>query len=168
MQSQRPNQTCADVGWCTVVFEPKSLTQHQDRRPDDFSLMPWSNGRCLAWDLTCPDTLAPTATSTVTAITGQGAVANEAEAKQKIKYACLSPAFDFIPVAVETLGSLANEASAFMHQLGGRITSITWERRATECLLQRLSVDIQRGNASYVLGTCNSIDSQNLDAVYYL
>ena len=81
----------------------------------------------------------------------------------------MSPAFDFIPVAVETFGSLCDEASAFMHQLGRRIMSVTGERRATEFLLQILSVAIQRGNTSCVLGTCNStVDSSNLDVVYYL
>jgi len=148
-------------------LEPKSLAQHDDRRPDGLSLMPWSNGRCLAWDFTCPDTLAPSHLNT--AITGQGAVANEAEAKKKSKYACLLPTFDFIPIAVETMGSLGDEACAFMHQLGRRIMSVTGERRATEFLLQRLSVAIQRGNASCVLGTINSAkDCQNLDVVFYL
>ena len=104
-----------------------------------------------------------------TAITGQGAVANEAEAKKKSKHACLLPAFDFIPIAVETLGPLGDEACAFMHQLGRRIMSVTGERRATEFLLQRLSVAIQRGNTKCVLGTLNSAkDCQNLHVVFYL
>ena len=85
-------------------LEPKLLAQHDDRRPDGLSLTPWSNGRCLAWDFTCPDTLAPSHINT--AITGQGKVANEAEAKKRTKYACLTPAFVFIPIAVETLGAL--------------------------------------------------------------
>ena len=101
-----------------------------------------------------------------TAITGQGSVANEAEAKKKSKYACLLPTFDFIPIAVETLG---DEACAFMHQLGRRIMSVAGERRATEFLLQILSVAIQRGNASCVLSTINSAsDCPNLNVVFYL
>jgi len=75
-----------------------------------------------------------------TAVTGHGAVANVAEAKQKAKYACLSPAFDFIPIAFETLGPLGDEANDVIHTLGRRIMSVTGERRATEFLLQRLSV----------------------------
>ena len=39
-------------------LKPKSLSQHDDSRPDDLSLIPWSNRKCLAWDFTCPDTLA--------------------------------------------------------------------------------------------------------------
>jgi len=148
-------------------LEPKSLAQHDDRRPDGLSLVPWSNGRCLAWDFTCPDTLAVSHLNT--AVTGPGAVAVEAEAKKKNKYACLAPIYHFVPVAVETLGALGEEAADFMHELGRRIETVTGERRSTEFLLQRLSVAIQRGNASCVLGTVDSsTDCQNLDVVYYL
>ena len=56
-----------------------------------------------------------------------------------------------------------------MQDLGRRIATVTGERRASEFLLQRLSVAIQRGNASCVLGTVNSSsDCQDLDVVYYL
>jgi hypothetical protein len=59
----------------------------------------------------------------------------------------------FVPIAVETLGSIGDDASDFFHQLGRRIAHVTGERRATEFLLQRLSIAIQRGNAASVLGT---------------
>jgi hypothetical protein len=29
-----------------------------EKRPDGLSTMPWKEGRCLLWDVTCPDTLA--------------------------------------------------------------------------------------------------------------
>lgn len=148
-------------------LEPKALMQHDDRRPDGLSLVPWSNGRCLAWDFTCPDTLATSHLNT--AVTGPGTVANEAEAKKRIKYTCLTPTYHFVPVAVETLGAVGEEAGEFFHELGRRIATVTGERRSTEFLLQRLSIAIQRGNASCVLGTVNSAaDCQNLDDIYYL
>ena len=51
------------------------------------------------------------------------------------------------------------------HQSGRRITKATGERRATEFLLQRLSVAIRRGNAAAVLGTVDlSVDKR--DAVF--
>jgi len=70
-------------------------------------------------------------------------------------------------VAVETMGAQGEEATYFIHQLGKRITSVTEERRATEFLLQRLSVVIQRGNAASVLGTVDSVDKK-LDSIFYL
>jgi len=72
-----------------------------------------------------------------------------------------------VPVAVETMGALGEEVTDFIHQLGKRITSVTGERRATEFLLQRLSVAIQRGNAASVLGTVDSVD-EKLDSIFYL
>ena len=149
-------------------LEPRSLGQHDNKRPDGLSLVPWKNGRCLAWDFTCPDTLAPSHINT--AINGPGNVATEAEGQKKLKYADLSSTYNFVPVAVETLGALGEDADDFVHELGRRITAVTGERRATEFLLQRLSVAIQRGNASAVLGTTDSKSDrqQNLDIVYYL
>jgi hypothetical protein len=35
-------------------LEPTSLIQQNERRLDGMSLVPWQNGRCLAWDFTCP------------------------------------------------------------------------------------------------------------------
>ena len=64
--------------------------------------------------------------------------ANEAEAKKKPKYACLLPTFDFIPLAVETLGSLGDDACAFMYQLGRRILSVTGEQRNFHLHIQLL------------------------------
>ena len=148
-------------------LEPRSLARQDDKRPDGMTLVPWSNGRCLAWDFTCPDTLAPSHLNS--AVTGHGVVANESEDK-KIKYACLTSSFHFVPVAIETLGAFGEEAQSFLHQLGRRISTLTGERRATEFLWQRLSVAIQRGNASCVLGTVdsNTEHHRNLDTVFYL
>ena len=111
----------------------------------------------------CPDMLAPSNISK--AVNGPGIVATEEEAQKKLKYADLTSTYHFVPVAVETLGALCEEADDFVHELGRRITAVTGERRATEFLLQRLSVAIQRGNASAVLGTADSKAGrqQNLD-----
>ena len=103
------------------------------------------------------------------AVNGPGVVANEAEDKKRAKYACMSSTFHFVPIAVETLGSLGEDADNFIHELGRRVKIVTGERRATEFLLQRLSVAIQRGNAASVMGTVDwQTINNNLDAVYYL
>lgn len=146
-------------------LEPSSLARDDGKRPDGLSLTPWSNGRCLVWDFTCPDTLAPSHLDT--AVSGPGVVASEAENKKSLKYSSLSATYSFIPVAVETMGALGDEATDFFHQLGRRIATVTGERRAAEFLLQRISVAVQRGNAASVLGTVDSA-ADKLDAVFYL
>ena len=54
-------------------LEPTSLIRQNEKRPDGMSQSSWKNGRCLAWDFTCPDTLASSHLNT--AINGPGAVA---------------------------------------------------------------------------------------------
>ena len=49
------------------------------------------------------------------------------------------------------MGALGDEAVDFIHKLGRRVVSVSGEKRATEFLLQRLSVAIQRGNAASVM-----------------
>jgi len=63
------------------------------------------------------------------------------------------PSFCFVPVAVETLGALDAGAVELLLELWRRITESTGEGRATDYLLQGLSVAIQRDNAVSVLGT---------------
>jgi hypothetical protein len=83
--------------------------------------MPWKEGRCLLWDVTCPDTLA--ASHVDHAVTGPGVVATIAENRKRSKYAALCAAYYFVPVAIETLGALGEEATAFLKDLGSRITN---------------------------------------------
>ena len=145
-------------------LEPSSLSRSDGKRPDGLTMMPWKHGRCLVWDVTCSDTLAPSHLNN--AISGPGAVASTAESKKRLKYDEISRTFLFIPIAVETLGALGEDASAFFKDLGARIKCVTKEQRAYEYLMQRVSVAIQRNNAVCVLGTVPS--DTNLDAIYDL
>lgn len=146
-------------------LEPISLSRHDDKRPDGMSLTPWTRGRCLAWDFTCPDTLAPSHLDV--AVTGPGAVARAAEERKRQKYSELSHVFCFIPIAIETHGAFGDEALLFIQELGEKIKAVSGEYRATEFLFQRLSVAIQQGNAASVLGTLGE-QSVSLEGVYYL
>ena len=70
----------------------------------------------------------------------------------------------FVPVAVETLGVLGEEAAAFISDLGRRIAAMTGEPRSSAFLFQRLSVAIQAGNAASVVGTSplsSGLDDKN-------
>src|SRR5271163_258826 len=39
--------------------EPTSLYRTDRKRQDGASMLPWARGHCVAWDVTVPDTLAP-------------------------------------------------------------------------------------------------------------
>ena len=122
--------------------------------------MPWSRGKCVAWDFTCPDTLA--ASHLNRAVTGPGEVANEAERRKMDKYAELATRYQFIPIAIETLGPIVTEATSFIQELGRRIVAVTQELRSMSFLWQRLSVAVQRGNAACIAGTEQWSDNETL------
>ena len=127
-------------------------------------MAPWKEGRCLVWDFTCPDTLAVSHLDR--AVSGPGAVATDAESRKRSKYSSLAATYYFVPVAVETLGALGEEAVAFFSDLGRRIAATTGEPRSSAFLFQRLSVAVQRGNAASVSGTLRP--SAKLDDIFYL
>ena len=145
-------------------LEPSSLSRTDGKRPDGLTTAPWREGRCLVWDFTCPDTLA--ASHLDRAVAGPGAVATEAESRKREKYVALSASYYFVPIAIETLGALGEDAAAFMKDLGRRVGAATREPRSSAFLMQRLSVAIQRGNAASVAGT-SSLHSR-LDEIFYI
>ena len=93
-------------------------------------------------------------------------MANDAERRKKLKYQSLTSLYSFTPIAVESLGSVGEEASKFFRDLGNRIASVSNESRSYSFLMQRLSVAIQRGNAACVLGTFPCLFA--LDELFYV
>ena len=138
------------AGVC-AIREPNGLCVGDGKRPDGVTLAPWRRGKCLAWDFTCPDTLAPSHLKSTRF--KAGAAAETAEASKFAKYATLLPTHEVIPIAIETLGTWGQEAWEITADLGSRLASVTKEPRSTVFLRQRISIAIQRGNAMAVLGT---------------
>ena len=104
-------------------MEPRGLTSSDERRPDGLTMIPWSEGRCLAWDATVSDTLADSHLNWTVHVAGAAA---EFAADAKIrKYADLSRAFVFVPVAVETLGPICCVGEEFVTELGRTIANVS-------------------------------------------
>ena len=82
---------------------------------------------------------------------GAGNLATMAEKKKRTKYAEFLHAYVFVPIAVETFGAWGFDAQIFTQTVGRKITDATGEPRATCFLRQRLSMAIQRGNASSII-----------------
>ena len=59
----------------------------------------------------------------------------------------------FVPIAVETLGVLGQDARNFFREVGRRVTAVTNEPQSHKPLLQRVAVAIQRGKAAAILGS---------------
>jgi hypothetical protein len=146
------------------VLEPSGIYRSDGKRPDGMTLIPWSQGRSLLWDFTCPDTLAPShlASTCISA----GAAASKAERQKEIKYNELSSTYIFQPIAVETLGAWSNNSLKFIRKLGSKLTEHSGEKRATSYLLQAISMAIQRGNAISIMATVPL--SRNLDELFFI
>ncbi len=130
-------------------LEPVGLSRSDGKRPDGASVVPWERGRLLVWDVTCPDTLAPSYLSV--ASSGVGEVASAAETRKLLKYQHLD--CHFAPIAIETMGTYGSRTLTFLKELGRRMSRCLLERNSYVYLTQRLSVAVQRGNAASVLGT---------------
>ena len=132
-------------------LEPTGLSRNSALRPDGITLSSWATGRSLVWDATVWDTLAPS--HRATAVREAGAVAGLAETSKLTKYRELESRYIVQPIAFETLGVAGKSTEAFLKDLGRRIEAASGDRRASEFLLQRISIEIQRGNSAAVMGT---------------
>ena len=125
--------------------EPSGLFVADGKRPDGMTLIPWTGGKCLTWDVTVVDTLAKSHLSTSSA--SQGGAAESAAAAKEAKYSDLPGAYTFAPVAFETLGPICSSGTLLLNELGRRISVASGDPRERSFLYQRISVTIQRYNA---------------------
>ena len=85
-----------------------------------------------------------------------GAASTKAAANKINKNSCLSSTHHFVPIELETGGSINIDATEFLSDLGKRISQITMEPLETQYLFQRLSISLQRGNEIAFRNTFNS------------
>ena len=131
-------------------LEPTHLS-FNGSRPDGVTMVPWTRGKCLAWDATCVDTFAPSYLPS--AATDVGLVADRAEEKKIKKYANLQRELCFSPIAFDTMGVVGSKSMLFLRDLGRRIRATSNDPKSFIYLLRRLAVTVQRGNAISILGT---------------
>ena len=143
------------------IREPRGMVRRDNKRPDGATLVPWARGKCLVWDVTVADTLAP---SHVTAsMAAAGAAAEKLAAAKKVKYAeIVAAGHIFVPLAFETFGSCASDAWRLVSEIGRRLVTVTGNPKDVAYLRQRISVAIQQGNAAAVLGTTMLAKSEDL------
>jgi hypothetical protein len=129
-------------------LEPLGLLRHDGRRPDGVSLIPVERGRAIAWDFTCVNRLA--ASHVILGTQDGPTVANKAEERKNEHYKDMPANIIFEPVAVETLGGIGDSSWRFLKKLAGRVEEETRDRKSFAYLRQRISMALQRGNASCV------------------
>jgi len=125
--------------WCT----------RDKKRPDGVTQLPCKRGRCLAFDATCPDTFTESYVQANSVQAGSAA----AEEKMSRKYSDVVSGVDFSPSAIETSGVWGEHAMDLVTVIGRRIAAVTHDPSSTMLLNgYRMSVAVQRGNASGVSG----------------
>ena len=88
--------------------EPKGLVREDGKKPDGLTLVPWKAGKAT-WDATIVDTFSASYLKVSPVSPGQAA--EVAADRKKIKYSTVSTNHRFIPIAVETMGSINQEVS---------------------------------------------------------
>ena len=84
----------------SAVKEAHGLSREDRKRPDGETLIPWAHGKPLAWDVTVPDTFAPSHLPS-TSLTADAA-ADKAVVSKTAKYDKLGGTRLFFPAAIET------------------------------------------------------------------
>ena len=113
------------------------------------------------WDATVVDTLAPSHLPATSVLAGSAASLAE-ESKRKKYVGNLSPTYEFLPLGFETLGGMGTAAREFVDVLSKRLVEVTGSERAGYYFIQRLSLEILRGNAGSILG---SVQDESSDLV---
>ena len=137
------------------IREPTGLNRSDGKRSDGLTLVPWTRGRSLTWDVTVTDTLA--ASNLHGTVHSSGAAAAAIAAAKTRKYSEIAVTHHFVPLAFETLGPICSEGRDFIQELGRRLAAKTDDPRETSFLMQRLSIEVQRGNATSIRATFNHI-----------
>ena len=133
------------------VLQPPGISRDDGKTPDGMTLIPWSRGKSLLWDVTVRDTLAKSYVSISSS--KAGAVADLAERKKHNHYVALKQNHLFTPIAFESLGSCGPETKVFLVSLGKMMKKASGECKSLDYLLQKVSISIQRRNAACILGT---------------
>ena len=127
-------------------------------------MVPWHLGHSATWDVTVVHTLA--ASYVEQSAVQAGKAAEIATERKSAKYSGLSSSHILIPVAVESLGPLADDAHRFITEIGRRMTFSTAQRirekrrsctsayqwrfnATTPCVLQTLSFPIRRSHSGH-------------------
>ena len=129
--------------------EPAGLLRSDGKRPDDLTLIPWRESRCLVWDVTVADTTA--ASYLPSTSISAGSAAELAAVRKQAKYAELTQRYEFVSIAVESHGVYNAIATAFLADIGRRLSAATSDVKEIALLFERLSIALQRFSAVCVI-----------------
>lgn len=145
------------------IIEPPGINREDGKRPNGMTLIPWFRGKALLWDVTVGDTVAQSYLSS--SAHNPGTVAENAERRKHNHYSSLKSNYHFTPISFETFGCMGSDTKEFLTNLGRCLKRSTGESRTLNFILQKISIEIQRGNAASVLGTMPQ-DKENIFSIF--
>ena len=96
----------------------------------------------VVWDCTCVDTFAGAHLNWSAMEAGTA----ENEDRKCCKYAALAEAYQFEPIALETIGVYFESTGVILRAISRRLVEAKGEPREANCFRQKLAIAIQRGN----------------------
>ncbi|ESO13006.1 hypothetical protein HELRODRAFT_159603 [Helobdella robusta] len=125
-----------------VLKEPSGISALDGKRPDGCTLIPWRAGRCLAWDVTVPGTLAERYVHLTSK--ESGLAATRASDEKFKKYEGALPSMDFLPVCIQVLGPMDNNTSIFFKKICKMISGRSGDSRELFFAMNHISCLLQR------------------------
>ena len=98
--------------------ESPGLLRGDNKRSDGVTLIPWKQGKCLAWDVTMPDNYTQSHLPTTATNAGHASADKSAVSKTQ-KYQSILQTQLFTVIAIETAGVWNSQAREFIKK--------TWE-----------------------------------------
>ena len=139
MASHQRHSMVNDIIWRAVKRakvpahkEPTGLVLQNGKRPDDVTLIPWSRGKALAWDVTISDTYAMSHIQSTSV--DSGSAVKQAARIKTLKYQYLDATHIFYPIAFETAGSWDDQAVELMEEICRRSVQETDDPKETTFL----------------------------------
>ena len=137
------------------ILEPRGLNRSDGKRPDGLTLIPWSKGKALVWDVTVTDTFC--ASRVMDSANSAGCAAAKAEENKLKKYAHLTDSYQVQPVAFETSGAWGPATNIFLAQLRKKLVAATQDPKEAGYLAAAISIAINRGNAASIIGCLDKV-----------
>ena len=88
-------------------------------------------------------------------------IAEGAASRKNNKYSAIAQSYAFVPLAVETLGSINFKGLKFLSELGDRLISATDDLRDLSFPIKRISILIQRFNSVCFQGLSSNLRRSN-------
>jgi hypothetical protein len=129
------------------TLELNGLSRNDGKRPDGMTLVPWTKGQPLIWDVTIVDTLADSYVLKTTEVSGF--VAEMACKRKHSKYSSIISS-NYIFNGFETLGPWCKETIDFMNVIGNRLIATSGDSKSKKFLFERISLSTwKRCNAAF-------------------